>query len=486
MGCSMSANSGNDNVRTQKGFFKRMLGQEPEKTVKPTEVKQRHPFIVSNEATVTPGRMARPHEIVMSPAVKQLNKEGYIIYNTPEKEDIYIRVQPETAFFDDEEPQMIKMAGGSFVGNKGVQPIAVPVRRETEEVHINYRQPADIFANAKPREEFDEIDFNEVIIKKNESFDTEPETAPVLFKPIEYRDIIDPVLEESFALKREAAAVAATSSAAVEMAMPMHSFMGGYREEPTYEVKEEAVVMETIVEETPIEEVKAEEIVMEEIAVEEVKTEEIMVEEAVVEEMKIEETFVEEVKTEETVIEVTVEETKVEEEIPVAEEIAEMPVTETPAGLYTDGNRPIDTAQAGEETTDVISAFMGRFMEEEAAVTSVAAEVEIPIIQQIQIMEAEPIIPEIPLEKASETVTETVEIINETEYIMKLTIPSLRMYDDLMMEMSKEMDVPDDGLEKYDCLFRDAPVRETALVSFAFEGNESGFEPSPFVNFRFG
>jgi len=531
MGCSMSANSGNDNVRTQKGFFKRMLGQEPEKTVVQTEVKQRHPVIESNQATVAPGRTARPHEVIMSPAVKQLNKEGYVIYNTPEREDVYITVQPETAFFDDEEPQMIKMAGGSFVGNKRSEPIAVPVKRETDEVHVVYKQPADIFANAERRVIHDEIDFNEIIIKKNESFDKEIEAAPVLFKPVEFKEIIikknesfdkeieaapvlfkpvefkeiiDPVLEESFALKREAA-VAATSSAAVEMAMPMNSFMG-YREEPTYEVKEEPAVMKITVEETFVEEAKVEETKVEDIVVEDIVAEETIVEEAKVEEAKvedivvmealIEETKVEDIVAEETIVEEPkVEETKVEdivveepkiEEIHVAEEIAETPVTEAPAGLYVDGNRPIDIAQADDETIDAISAFMGKIMSEEAAVTSVAAEVEVPVIPQTQIIESEPTVPEIPLEIASETITETVEIINEIEYIMKLTVPSLKMFDDLMAEMSQEMVIPDDGLESHDCMFKSAPVREVALVCFGFDGNGSASPSNPLVNFRFG
>jgi len=388
-----------------------MLGQEPPKTVKQTEVKQKPPFVVSNVATVTPGRTARPQEVIISPAVKQLNKDGYIIYNTPEKEDIYITVQPETAFFDDEEPQMVRMAGGSFVGNKRSEPVVMPVRREAEVKHIEYSQPADIFFNAKRREAEEDIDYSEVIIKKNDSFESEMEDAPVLFNPGSYKDIIEPVLEETFQSKKRVK-VAATSSEAMEMAMPK-DFLTGYNAEPEYEVQDVTAPTE------------------------------------------------------------------------------DKMVTETPAGMYVEGNKPIDIAKAGDDETDVISAFMGNLAEEEAAVTSEAmpmTEVAMPLIPDTQMIEAakEPV-PEMSLETASETVTDAAECINETEYVMKLTVPSLRMFDDLFAEMSKEMEIPDDGLEAYDCKFRDAPVRVAAICneSLGSEGNESMFDMFPFADFRF-
>jgi hypothetical protein len=95
--------SNNDSVSSQRSFLKRMLRQESSRPVMQAEVKQRHPgFTVSNETAVTPGRMAKPQEmIVRSEAVKQLNREGYYVYNTPEKQDVYITIQPDKAFFDD-------------------------------------------------------------------------------------------------------------------------------------------------------------------------------------------------------------------------------------------------------------------------------------------------------------------------------------------------------------------------------------------------
>ncbi|MDR0309628.1 MAG: hypothetical protein LBH88_02580, partial [Candidatus Methanoplasma sp.] len=138
----MSGNSGYNSGSPPKGFFKRMLGQD-QRDVKQHKVKQRHPgFTASNEAAVTPGRMAKPQEVVISPAIRQINREGYVVFNTPEKQDVYIAIQPETAFFDDEEPEMIKMAGGSFVGgSKHTSSVEIPMRTEPESEPMVFTQP---------------------------------------------------------------------------------------------------------------------------------------------------------------------------------------------------------------------------------------------------------------------------------------------------------------------------------------------------------
>lgn len=426
----MSVSSGNGNSGSpQKGFFKRMLGQDQSKSDRQMEVKQRHPgFTVSNEVAVTPGRTVRPQEVIISPAVKQLNKEGYVVYNTPEKQDIYITIQPDSAFFDDEEPKMVKMAGGSFVSaDKRSSSVSIPVRPEAEVEPIAYTQPSDIFSNASRREVYGEIDFNEIIIKKNESFETEFEESPMFFKP--YENDSEAIVEES--LKITAIEMAATASAEVKIEESQNVSIKEYSEEPEYEV------------------------------------EEVSVEKAI--------------------------------------------VTEVPAGLYTDGRLPIDSAEAGVEKTSELSFFMGS-VPAETAVTSESAVVDIvtPLLEELPIaaeeepvvemvsgiateeraetvtdvpaqseviadvviplLQAEPLVmnelepaPEMVCETdvmdATETVTNApvqIEVVDEVADIMRITIPDLRMSDVLILELAEgwEKVIPDDGLEAYDCIFK--------------------------------
>ena len=214
-----------------------MLSQEQSKT-KRIEPKQRNPgFVVSNEAAVTPGRTAKPQEVVISQAVRKLNKDGYYVYNTPEREDIYICIQPETAIFDDEDPGMIRMAGGSFVGkSKNANVPAIQVRQEHEQEQIVYTQPADIFYNASRRERLDEIDFDEIILKSHKP---EPETIlrETFFKPFS-EEISDPIMEGTF-MKGTPAVVLTASAEAVQEEVSEKP-LEGYDETPEYEVHEES------------------------------------------------------------------------------------------------------------------------------------------------------------------------------------------------------------------------------------------------------
>ena len=521
-----------------------MLGQEPGKSVKQSEtkqmeVRQRHPaFTVSKDATVTPGRTVRPQvqDVIISPAMKQLNREGYVVYNSPEKQDVYITIQPESAFFEDEEPRMVRMAAGSFVGaDKRSSSADMPARSEQGPEPMAYTQPADIFSNACRREDPEEIDFNEVIIKKNESFEMEFEEAPEFFKP-DYEGVSDPVAEESFIEPMGEAEVAATASAGTKAEGESTSF-AGYREEPEYEVQ--AVPAENA------------------------------------------------------------------------------PVTEVPAGLYVDGYRPIDSAEADDDEADELSSFMGAMPAEvETAVTSesapapetihvmdiisgpdamqdyetapeseailesetmadseVTSDIDImpdseaapdsemtpeavseettdsEMTTDLEIMpeatpdsemildsevmpdsgtmsepEAAPCLETIPAseavvsqstevlslpapkeaelageaiceavaEEGSETVADVpvqIEVFDEVADIMRITIPSLRMSDDLILELSRDQErtIPDDGLETYDCMFRPVkmPVKEEiSCTSSASEGKRPLRKPDPYSNFR--
>ncbi|MCL2295891.1 MAG: hypothetical protein FWC29_02275 [Methanomassiliicoccaceae archaeon] len=429
--------------------------------VKQMEVKQRHPaFTVSNDAMVTPGRTVKPQEVIISPAVKQINREGYAIYNTPEKQDIYITIQPESAFFDDEEPRMVRMAGGSFVGaEKHGGSADIPMKSEQESEHAVYAQPADIFSNACRREKLEEIDFNEVIIKKNEFFETEIEESPVLFSP-GYKEIYEPVAEVSFKVVANEAAVTSSAEAVAEV-RPIA--FAGYREVPEYELEEVHV------------EPKAKE---PEAAPVEVKAEEPMVLFSGYREVPLPE--VQEAPVEKTLI------------------------TEVPAGLYVDAQKPIDIAQADDEMSG-LSSFVGMVSTEtEIAVTSETAPVaEVIPLQSMDILclpapeEAEPAeetVCETAAEKSSETVTDVsaqIEVFDEVADIMRITIPSLRMSDGLINELSQgwEKTIPDDGLEVFDCIFRPvrAPVKEENVSCMASSGSvvrRPSAKPDPYGIFR--
>jgi hypothetical protein len=539
-----------------------MLGQEPSKGAKQVEIKQRHPgFVVSNEAVVTPGRTARPQEVVISPAIKQLNKDGYIIYNTPEKQDVYVTIQPETAFFDDEGPAMVRMAGGSFVGaGRSAERTAMPIKSEPAHVPMNYSQPADIFSNARRREELEEIDFNEIIIKENTSFEDEIEDSTEFFKPSS-GEITDPIMEESMIIVKQE--MAKTSAAEVEAAGPM--VFVDFTEASEYEVEEvpiegttiteiqieeipaempvmeapveETPVMDIIIEETPVTETQIEEIPVEtpvmEAPIDETPAMEAPAEETPVMDIIIEETPATEIRIEEIPVETPVMEAPIDEtpameapaeEIPVLESpieetpgaetqmeetsvleapVEEPPLTEAPAGLYVDGNAPIDLAEIGVEDAEGHASFVGTLVKEEVAATSVSE----PIVEASTMVQPLPMeyrcIPttemteeaEAVCEASAETVTEdpiSIEITDEVADIMKLTVPELRMGDELLSELAADWErtIPDDNLEAFDCVFRPmkAQTNEKATpstVAFKFDSRECVICPNLSVSFRF-
>lgn len=470
-----------------------MLGQDQSRSAKQSNVKQRHPgFTVSNDAAVTPGRSAKPQETIMSQGVKKLNKDGYAVYNTPEKQDVYITIQPDSAFFDEDEPQMVRMAGGSFVGaKKNIVSIDVPLRSEPEVEPIIYDQPADLFSNASRREEFEEIDFNEIIIKKNESFDEELEKAPVFASFVER--FPEPVFVESMPtmmpIVEESQLVMTSTDVEQAVEMPMTSM--GYDGVQEYEIENASAD----VEEEDI-------LIVEEITYEEAPVpEEIMIRGASFRESPV----MEEMTLLDVEEDVEISETAEPEEMDIIEKIeimAEAPVMDAPVGLYIESNEPMDAAEMGVDETNVLSSFMEVSMDAEVAMTSEAAPAhEYPIGMMVEennylclpAPREEP--EEIMFETESETIADqpqTYEVLDPVADIMKLTVPGLHMSDDLIAELAGdwELSIPDDGLESYDEKFtimdvQEPEVTETCSVSFRFEGSESAYNQNPTVNFRF-
>ncbi len=435
----MSGNSGRNSGSPQKGFFKRMLGQEPGDGAKQSNIKQRHPgFKVSDDTVISSVRTARPQEVIISPAVRQLNKDGYYVYNTPEKEDIYVTIQPDSAFFEEEEPVMVRMAGGSFVGaKKDTNTVEVPrMESEPESEPIVYTQPADMFSNASRREALDEIDFNEVIIKKNESFEEEFENAP-LFEP-SIDEMSEPVYEGSSSLTAEAE-IAKTSTEVSDAAFETDISSVEYVSEQEYAVEEVVA------------------------AIEDPASDELDV-------------------------------------MDVVESTTEA-VTDVPAGLYVEGHKPIDAAEADVDESSERSTFVEPALEAETALTSESGcMMSEAVMSPMSYIEGTSALEEndatvMTFEDASDTIAQApvvFDILDPVADIMRITVPGLHISDVLLEDLSRdwEMHIPDDGLEALDDKFimMDVPKAEVSkalTISFGFDGSESAVNPDPSVNFRF-
>jgi hypothetical protein len=364
---------------------------------------------------------------------------------------------------------MVRMAGGSFVsGNKHPESFTMPARSEPEPEPLDYTQPADMFKRAIRRPAYEEIDFTEIIIKQNDAFDSELEAEAELYSPPSYKEVVDPIFEEQIHVKKEADMAYTSGSEAIPI--KMNDTVIGYVAHSDYELEDEpaAEEMTTVIEET--------------VVVEEIET---PTEKAVIVEEKI--TFVEmpapiEEKT------VQMEEVKIEK----------VHMTEVPAGLHVEGSRPNDVAEMNVSATDVLSSFNEKAIMAEMVATSEAKPMEnaSQITEEIQVVhEATDVIsvidaaPEMHAENDSETVTGPMilAIADEIE-MLKITIPGLCVCDELMSEVTVDctMFIPDDGLESYDCIFRNAPVTVTETALVAVPAVPESKESAPYTPFKFG
>ncbi|MDR3283406.1 MAG: hypothetical protein LBS92_07375 [Candidatus Methanoplasma sp.] len=163
MGIDSSRNSGGFG----KGLLKRTLGVNQSNNVV-TGVKQRHPvFSVSDGDNFSPpGRTAKPAEVMAVQASKQINKDGFVVYNVNENDDVYITIESETAYFEEDEPAIMKMVSGQFFAGKKSARAETEVARVPEADFVEYSQASDLFKNAQRKKPREEVDFNEVIIKE--------------------------------------------------------------------------------------------------------------------------------------------------------------------------------------------------------------------------------------------------------------------------------------------------------------------------------
>ena len=177
-----SSNSGS----SQRSFLKRVLRSDQNAKATQSNVNTRHPgFKVSVDKSV-PGNPLRP-EVVMSSAVRQVNREGFVVYNVPESQEVYITMPSEEAFFDDEEPKMVHMQPNSFVGSnqtRSTEANTLPKFANVVRNNAEITQAADMFSNARRREALDDIDYSEIIIKSNDDFEKEIEESEAFMQRV--------------------------------------------------------------------------------------------------------------------------------------------------------------------------------------------------------------------------------------------------------------------------------------------------------------
>ena len=454
-----SSNSGS----SQKSFLKRVLRSDQSNVAKQSNINQRHPaFSVSSEKQVTSESAPKSQETIMSPAVRQLNRDGFVVYNVPERQDVYISIKPDAAFFDEDEPEMVRMESGSFVssGEKRTTPEIMPKRVEPISGRpVNYTQASDIFVNAGRRETFDEIDFNEIIIKSNDNFDEELEAAP-LFDPAEgnsapFREInmVSPEFREQ--------TVVPTSTAAPVEEYRQDTFVE-YYEEPEYEVKN--------MNDAPVE-----------------RYAEVQMSIPVVESYR-------EVAPMERQMEISERPKTYVEIANYAPQKAYVEVDSTPEGLYVEGHEDNNSASMEMESDEELFDFTHMGGEREVAFTSEAMTREtvfmdtmIPAAEEVSQEEVFEIPEEIPGTMAS---NEIFEIDDPVADILKLTVPQLYWTEEILADSDDaEFSFPDDGLESYDEVFRymepAAPVEVSSSVSFGFNNPPMDMLRGPSVNFRF-
>jgi len=454
-----SSNSGS----SQKSFLKRMLRSDQSNVARQSNINQRHPaFTVSNDKQVTSERVPKPQETVMSPAVRQLNKDGFVVYNVPERQDVYISIKPDTAFFDEDEPEMVKMESGSFVGSgeKRSTPEIMPKRVEPISGRlVNYTQASDIFVNAGRKEVLEEIDFNEIIIKSNDNFDEELEAAP-LFDPTGGNTAPFREINMVSAEFREETVVP-TSTAAPAEEYREDTFVE-YYEEPTYEVK--------VVNDAPVER---------------------FIEVPMI--APIVESY-EEIAPLEHQVEISEKPRSYVEIANYLPQKAYIEINDTPEGLYVEGHENNNSASMEMESDEESFDFTKVGGEAEVALTSEAEtrdivfmDMMIPAAEEVLQEEVSEIPEEVPGTVASDVVFE---IDDPVADILKLTVPQLYWTEEILEDSDDvEFSIPDDGLESYDEVFRHmepaAPVEVSSSVSFGFNNPTMDIMRGPSVNFRF-
>jgi hypothetical protein len=158
----MSGSSGKNGVGLGRGIFRKVLGAD-RSTDRAAAEKQS----VFDSTNNDDGFRAIPMHNAADPGIMELNKEGFVIYNLPEDNDIFVSRPGDKAFFEEDEPILIKVSTEDF-GTSDVDVNKDIKHPEVSEDTVNVGlRPEQFFVHAMPRQVFDDIDFNEVIVKQH-------------------------------------------------------------------------------------------------------------------------------------------------------------------------------------------------------------------------------------------------------------------------------------------------------------------------------
>lgn len=162
-----------------KTMFKKVFRQESGK-----------PNISNRAAPVSEARY-KPTETEASPGIRQLNKDGFVIYNFPEdqRNDIYVSNPSDKAFFDEDEPILIRV-NSDFDNEVGSEAAAPEAEYEDDPSIKDIRS---CFVNANEMPKYGEIDLSEVIYKKKPA-EAAPAAAPADELIIEESTVEEPEL----------------------------------------------------------------------------------------------------------------------------------------------------------------------------------------------------------------------------------------------------------------------------------------------------
>lgn len=172
----MSENSLKNSGSLAKGIFRKVLGGGRDGTM-----------LSDRCGTVGRTIMNGARQIAYrNDAVKgtaRLNREGYMVHNIPEGNEIFVSNPGDAAFFDDDEPSLIRISSEEF----DLHSEEAAVVCTTEERRPEPDRLESMFLNAMSKPEYGEINYDEIIIRSDSSDDcigTASAEAPVVALPV--------------------------------------------------------------------------------------------------------------------------------------------------------------------------------------------------------------------------------------------------------------------------------------------------------------
>lgn len=220
----MSGNSGKNSGSFARGIFRRAAKQEPaaQNSMRPDA----EPSFTINKVQTHMGiqeHRSKTSENVSAAGIRNLTKEGFVVYNLPEANEIFVSKPSDSAYLDEDEPYLIRVSNEVFAAEESMPSLNI-VRPQMKEIVCS--QPADVFENALAKETLEDIDYDEIIVKKSTGVREE------LFSP---GYSVSKIEEECRTHDGMPAGIACTNTGAMEMPM-MHSTVE-YIEEPAAEVE---------------------------------------------------------------------------------------------------------------------------------------------------------------------------------------------------------------------------------------------------------